>query len=166
MGKTLISQRLMEAKKWPYLSLDHLKMMFIRSKLTTLTVNDDYKMRYFLFPYAAELIKTAVENGQNMIVEGCYIPSEWRDYFPAEYLEHIRAVFITMSDRYLDEHSELLSEYANVIEQRLDDEINIERLKNCSREFREECLKFGNANIDIDGAYDADEIVKNILDLI
>ena len=62
VGKTLLAQKLMERLKMPYLSLDHLKMMFIRGGLTDLTVEDDYEMRYFLWPYAAELIKTAIEN--------------------------------------------------------------------------------------------------------
>lgn len=166
VGKTLISQRLMERTGYPYLSLDHLKMMFIRKGLTALTVSDDYKMRYFLFPYAAEIIKTAVENRQNMIVEGCYIPSEWRREFPESYLMHIRAVFITMSERYLTDHADSVAAYANVIERRLCDEIDIPRLINCSREFREECVKYGNVNIDIDGKYDPDEIVKKILDVL
>lgn len=166
VGKTLISQKLMEKTGFPYLSLDHLKMMFIRKGLTELTVNDDYKMRYFLFPYAAEIIKVAIENGQNMIVEGCYIPSEWKREFSDEYLKHIRAFFITMSENYLIENAEKLSEYANVIENRVADEIDIPRLINCSREFREECESFGNKNIDIDAVYDADKIVKEILDAI
>ncbi|MBR0062880.1 MAG: adenylate kinase [Oscillospiraceae bacterium] len=166
VGKTLISQKLMEKLGFPYLSLDHLKMMFIRKGLTGLTVSDDYEMRYFLFPYAAEIIKVAVENGQNMIVEGCYIPSEWKREFSAEYLRHIRAFFITMSEKYLTENAEKLSRYADVIEKRVCDEIDIPRLINCSREFREECAEFGNNNIDIDAEYDADKIVKKILDAI
>ena len=74
VGKTLLSQKLMEKYHWPYLSLDHLKMGLIRRGMTALTVEDDYEMRYLLFPLAAEMIKTAVENRQNMIVEGFYIP--------------------------------------------------------------------------------------------
>ncbi|MBQ5515127.1 MAG: hypothetical protein IIT84_05525 [Oscillospiraceae bacterium] len=43
VGKTLLAQKLMERLKIPYLSLDHLKMGFIRTGMTELTVNDDYK---------------------------------------------------------------------------------------------------------------------------
>ena len=41
VGKTYFSQKLMEEIKVPYVSLDHIKMMFIRSGLTKLTPDDD-----------------------------------------------------------------------------------------------------------------------------
>ena len=63
VGKTLLAQKLMERLKIPYLSLDHLKMGFIRTGMTELTVNDDYKMRYWMWPFVAELIKTVCEHG-------------------------------------------------------------------------------------------------------
>ena len=85
VGKTLIAQKLMEKTMIPYVSLDHLKMAFIRTGQTDLTVEDDYEMRYFLWPFAAEMIKTAIENNQNMIIEGCYIPGEWKDSFTDDY---------------------------------------------------------------------------------
>ena len=166
VGKTLLAQKLMERLKMPYLSLDHLKMMFIRGGLTDLTVEDDYEMRYFLWPYAAELIKTAIENKQNMIVEGCYIPSEWRDRFDAEYLKDIRCFFITMSEDYLRKNFDKLSEHACVIEQRIDDELDLERLINCSREFREECAEHDIPVLDITDRYDIDEIEKRALKII
>ncbi len=166
VGKTLLAQKLMERLKIPYLSLDHLKMMFIRCRLTDLTVEDDYKMRYFLWPYAAELIKTAIENDQNMIVEGCYIPSEWRDRFDAEYLKDIRCFFITMSEDYLRNNFDKLSEYANAIERRIDDELNLERLINCSREFKEECGEHDIPVLEITDRYDIDEITERALKLI
>ena len=70
VGKTLFAQKLLEELHYPYVSLDHLKMAFIRTGRTHLTVEDDAPMRYFLWPFAAEMIKTAIENGQNLIVEG------------------------------------------------------------------------------------------------
>ena len=36
-GKTLLAQKLLEKYKYPYLSIDHLKMGLIRSGNTTLT---------------------------------------------------------------------------------------------------------------------------------
>ena len=33
------------------------------------------------------MIKTAIENRQNIIVEGCYIPFDWRKDFDQEYLQ-------------------------------------------------------------------------------
>ena len=40
-GKTQLAQKLLEKYKYPYLSIDHLKMGLIRSENTTLTVEDD-----------------------------------------------------------------------------------------------------------------------------
>lgn len=40
-GKTQLVQKLLEKYKYPYLSIDHLKMGLIRSENTTLTVEDD-----------------------------------------------------------------------------------------------------------------------------
>ena len=61
VGKTLISNQLMLRHHIPYLSLDHLKMGFIRTKMTDLTVEDDYEMKYFMWPFVSELIKTVIE---------------------------------------------------------------------------------------------------------
>ncbi len=159
VGKTLLAQKLLEKYRYPYLSLDHLKMGFIRTGKTELTVEDDYEMRYFLWPFAAEMIKTAVENNQNMIVEGCYIPGEWKDSFDEEYLNDIRCVFFTMSEKYIRQNFESIKNKANVIEHRIEDNPDIDRLIYCSEMFRNECSKYGIANLDIDSSYDIDEIV-------
>ena len=81
-GKTVLAQRLLEKYKFPYLSIDHLKMGLIRSGQTALSVFDDKNLTPYLWSIVREIIKTAIENGQNLIVEGCYIPFEWeKDFF-------------------------------------------------------------------------------------
>ena len=78
-GKTLLAQRLLEKYKYPYLSIDHLKMGLIRSGNTELTpLSNDSELTEYLWPIVREMIKTAIENGQNLIIEGCYIPFDWR----------------------------------------------------------------------------------------
>lgn len=166
VGKTLLAQKLMEKMNIPYLSLDHLKMMFIRGRLTELTVEDDYEMRYFLWPYAAELIKTAIENHQSMIVEGCYIPSEWREQFDDEYLKVIRCFFITMSEEYLRNNLDNVKDFGSVIEHRLEDEVDLERLINCSKEFKLEANERDIPVIEITDRYDIDEILEKAMDII
>lgn len=162
MGKTLVAQKLMERYNIPYTSLDHLKMGFIRTGMTKLTVNDDYEMRYFLWPYAAEMIKTAIENNQNMIMEGCYIPKEWKESFDKEYLQHIKCVFITMSEDYIRNHFEDLSKYASVIEKRVDDELDMDRLIMCSKNFQNDCSQNNTKCINIEKEYDLDGIIEEI----
>mgnify|MGYP003301007479 CR=1 FL=1 len=166
VGKTLISQKLIEKYHFPCTSLDHLKMGFIRTGKTELTVEDDYKMRYWLWPFAAEMVKTAIENNQNMILEGCYIPVEWKESFSEEYLTQIRCVYIVMSENYLRKNFHLLSDYANVIEKRLDDELDLERLITCSKEFKEGCIQHNIPYIEIDKEYNLDGILKRIYEIV
>ena len=49
-GKTLLAQQLLEKYKYPYLSIDLLKMGLIRSKNTNLTPEDDDALRDYLWP--------------------------------------------------------------------------------------------------------------------
>ncbi len=120
-GKTALAQRLMEVSHIPYLSCDHLKMGLIRSGQTQLTPQDDEALIPYLWPIVREMIKTAVENGQSLIVEGIYIPPDYAKDFEKEYLAHIRCVCLVMSERYLEEHFSDVEKYASVIERRLCD---------------------------------------------
>ena len=97
-GKTALAQKLLEKHKYPYLSIDHLKMGLIRSGNTKLTpMSDDTKLTAYLWPIVREMIKTAIENKQNLIVEGCYIPFDWANDFDNEYLKNIKYYCIVMS---------------------------------------------------------------------
>lgn len=122
-GKTALAQTLLEKYKYPYLSIDHLKMGLIRSGNTSLTpVSKDKDLTEYLWPIVCEMIKTAVENKQNLIVEGCYIPFDWGKYFKSEYLDSIKYYCLVMSENYIRNHFDDIIKYANVIERRLDDE--------------------------------------------
>ncbi len=121
-GKTALAQKLLEQYKYPYLSVDHLKMGLIRSGNTELTPMDDNELTEYLWPIVREMIKTAIENMQNLIVEGCYIPFDWQKDFDSKYLENIKYYCLVMSDVYIRNHFADIKEYANAIENRLDDE--------------------------------------------
>lgn len=166
MGKTYIAQKLMEKYKYPYISLDHLKMGFIRTKMTELTVEDDFQMRYFLWPYAAEIIKTAIENEQNLIIEGCYIPKEWKESFDEKYLKNIRCMFIVMSEEYIRNKWDDIIGYAGVIERRLDDDTDMERLIMCSKNFKQDCIENNTDFYEIDSDYDTDDILNRFAELL
>ncbi len=120
-GKTLLAQRMLEKYKYPYLSIDHLKMGLIRSGNTPLTPEDDGELVGYLWPIVREMIKTAIENRQNLIVEGCYVPFDWRRDFDERYLPSIRFLCLAMSEGYIDSHFEQIKEHASDIEARLDD---------------------------------------------
>ena len=126
-GKTVFAQKLLEKYKYPYLSIDHLKMGLIRSGNTDLTpLSDDKKLTEYLWPVVREMIKTAIENRQNLIVEGCYIPFDWKDDFESEYLENIKYYCLVMSEKYIRNNFEDIKKYANVIESRLCDDYTTE----------------------------------------
>ena len=120
-GKTVYAQKLLEKHRYPYLSIDHLKMGLIRSGQTKLTPMDDDRLTDYLWPIVREMIKTAIENKQNLIVEGCYIPFDWQKDFSKEYMEEIQYVCLVMTRQYIENHFEDILAKANVIEHRLDD---------------------------------------------
>lgn len=126
-GKTVLAQKLLEKYKYPYLSIDHLKMGLIRSGNTDLTPYSDVAdLTEYLWPVVREMINVAIENNQNLIVEGCYIPFDWKKDFSTEYLESIRYRCLIMSDRYIKEHFDDIKSYANVIERRIDDDYTLD----------------------------------------
>ena len=122
-GKTATSQKLLETYKFPYLSIDHLKMGLIRSGNTQLSpLSDDKDLTAYLWPIVREIIKTVIENNQNLIVEGCYVPFDWSKEFDTQYISEIKYYCLVMSQNYIKSHFHYIKQYANVIENRLDDE--------------------------------------------
>ena len=155
-GKTLLAQKLLEKYKYPYLSIDHLKMGLIRSGNTTLTPMDDDKLTDYLWPIVREMVKTAIENNQNLIVEGCYIPFDWQKDFEKEYLEHIKYYCLVMSEDYINNHFDDIKNYASVIEDRLDDRwCTLESTLEDNAAVLENARKYGVNYILIDDVYDA-----------
>ena len=135
-GKTFLSQKMLEKYKYPYLSIDHLKMGLIRSGNTSLTPMDDDKLTGYLWPIVREMVKTAIENKQNLIVEGCYIPFDWRKDFTAEYLADIRFICLAMTDEYIEKHFDDIVRCESEIEKRMTDpDYTVESVKRDNREF-------------------------------
>lgn len=122
-GKTVLAQKLLETYRYPYLSIDHLKMGLIRSGNTALTpLSDEKALTDYLWPIVREMVKTAIENKQNLIVEGCYIPFDWERDLGGDYRRQIRYYCLVMSERYIREHFDDIKRYASAIEDRLNDE--------------------------------------------
>ena len=143
-GKTLLAQRLLEKYKYPYLSADHLKMGLIRSGKTGLTPCDDDEMTEYLWPVLREIIKTAIENRQNLIVEGCYIPFDWRRDFDERYLPSIRFICLAMTDEYIEENFKLIAAHGSDIEYRGGfDDCTVDSLKRDNRSIIEGFEKAG-----------------------
>ena len=157
VGKTALAQRLLEKYQYPYLSIDHLKMGLIRSGNTDLTpMSDDKELTEYLWPIVCEMIKTAIENKQNLIVEGCYIPFDWQKDFDAEYLEYIRHYCLVMSEEYIKNHFADIKAYANVIEARIDDDCTIESVLADNAQFLTMAQKHNANYILIEDKYEID----------
>ena len=153
-GKTLLAQRMLEKYKYPYMSIDHLKMGLIRSGQTALTPEDDDRLTGYLWPIVREMIKTAVENGQDLIVEGCYVPFDWRLDFDERYLSDLRFICLAMSDGFIDAHFDEIKRQACAIESRLDDGCTVEALKEDNRRYIDGFAQAGEQVTLIEGDYE------------
>ena len=158
-GKTLLAQKILEKYKFPYLSIDHLKMGLIRSGNTNLTPEDDEKLTEYLWPIVREIIKTAIENNQNLTVEGCYIPFGWRKDFDAKYLENIKSLCLTMTENYIRKNFGKVLENANAIEKRLFDSLDMEEFIEENQKNIRLCKEFGENCVLIDNEYKVDIIL-------
>lgn len=162
-GKTNLSQKLMEKYGYPYTSIDHIKMGMIRSGYTDISVEDDEKITEYLWPFLKEMIKTAIENNQNMILEGCYIPYDWKESFEKEYLEQIKYVCLIMTPEYIENHLNDIKAFENVIEDRGDDSnCNKDELIKDNEFCYEMCRKYGCEYYRIDDVYDVNKMIEYI----
>ena len=161
-GKTALAQRLLEQYHYPYLSIDHLKMGLIRSGQTQLTpTSDASELTAYLWGIVREIIKTAIENGQNLIMEGCYIPFDWKKDFAPPYLTQIRYCCLVMSEGYIRDHFGDIRSYANVIEHRLADDCDMDALVNENKRTLEALIANKLDYILIDSQYDISIDLEN-----
>ena len=136
-GKTFLAQKFVEKYHYSCLSIDHLKMGLIRSGYTDLTPLDDDKLTDYLWPVVREMIKTAIENNQDMIVEGCYVPATWQKDFDEQYLFSIRLICLAFTEEYIEKNFDNIISNASVIEKRLCDDLTKEVLIRDNRQFLE-----------------------------
>ena len=162
-GKTVLAQRMLEKYKIPYLSEDHLKMGLIRSGNTNLTTEDDDSLTDYLWPIVREMIKTAIENRQNLIVEGCYIPFDWRNDFDSNYLNDIKFLCLAMTDEYIETYFHEIKNHASEIESRIDDSyLTIEGVKIDNQAYRDGFGKRGEQIVLIEN--DFESTINNLLE--
>ena len=154
-GKTLLAQKMLEKHNYPYLSIDHLKMGLIRSGYTSLTpLSDDKALTEYLWPIVREIIKTAIENEQNLVVEGCYVPLDWAKDFSEEYLSQIKFYCLIMSEAYIKNNFDSIKNFANVIEKRIDDDCTLENVLKDNAEVLHRAKENGLKYMLIDDKYE------------
>ena len=162
VGKTLFAQKLLEKYQYPYLSIDHLKMGLIRSKNTDLTpYSSDEELTAYLWNIVKEIIKTAIENRQNLIIEGCYIPFNWTKDFDDTYRVQIKYRCLIMSEAYLQRHFQDVLAYADSIEKRLvHTSVNQQELMEENKKNFAMCQKYGLDYILIEDGYRLDSALQ------
>lgn len=141
-GKTCFAQKLMETYHIPYLSIDHLKMGLIRSHQTDLTVNDDELLTAYLWPILREMIKTAIENQQSLILEGCYIPFNWKESFDEKQRKEIHFLCLIFDEQYIKTHFDDILAHENDIEQRLTSDLSMQLLIEENKENLKQCIAY------------------------
>ena len=133
-------QSLLEKYKYPYLSIDHLKMGLIKSGQCSLFANRaDAEFTQYLWP----------------IVEGRYIPFGWKKIFPEEQPQ-IKYVCLIFSRKYVETHFEDIVRFENVIEKRLFSDINLKEMLKVNDYNLEQCISRNYNYILIDDAYHID----------
>lgn len=152
-GKTLLAQKLLEKHHYPYLSIDHLKMGLIRSGQTDLTPEDDDKLMNYIWSIVCEMVKTAIENRQNLIVEGCSIPFDYKKDFSQEYLEHIKYICLLFSEEYIKNNYDTIIAHSNAIESRLTNYYSIETMLEDNKLSLEQCRKHNCNYLCVKGDY-------------
>lgn len=156
-GKTVLAQKILERYHFPYLSMDLMKMGFIRSNYINLTPENDDELQEYMWPIIREIIKTAIENRQNLVIEGSYIPFGWEASFSAEYLSEIRYYCLIMSRRYIENHFFDIRAHACDIEKRIDDSwCTMEFLIEENSRYLDMCEKHQYPFILIDEGYEVD----------
>ena len=162
-GKTLLAQKMLEKYKYPYLSIDHLKMGLIRSGNTELTPAEDEALTEYLWPVIREMVKTAIENRQNLIVEGCYIPFDWRQDFDERYLPSIRFICLAMTGNYIEDHFDKIIGHESEIESRLiDADCTVDSLKADNKDMINGFRDSGEQVVLIDSDYE--QTIEKLLD--
>ena len=164
-GKTALAQKLLEKYKFPYYSIDHIKMGLIRSGQTSLTPSDDEELTPYLWGIVKEIIRTAIENKQNLIIEGCYIPFDYKKYFDEKYLTEIAFCCLVMSEKYIENNFSDIVKYENVIEKRLCTDISKSKLIAENRRNLQLCKEFNLNYILIDDKYEG-ELCTHLTKLI
>lgn len=160
-GKTLLATKIARETGALTISIDLLKMGLIRSGHTALTPYDDEEIEELLWPILSEMAKTAIENQQDLVIEGGYIPGNWKVSFDEGELENITAYCLTMSAEYIRGHFDDIAKHANVAETRLDDsDLSEDELVRENAHYATLCAAGKYIAIPIEFPYDADKVYK------
>ena len=160
-GKTAMAQKLLEKYRIPYLSIDHIKMGLIRgNKYCDFTATDrEDELTNKLWPIVKGIIMTAIENGQHIIIEGCYLPPEHIQDFDPTYLEQIIALYIGFSDNYLEKcfASGIIEHRNEIVQKDFDaDYMNRDHFSKLHHRLKKRCKENNAVFFEINADYSAE----------
>jgi putative acetyltransferase len=172
VGKTLMAQKLLEKYKFPYLSIDHVKMGIYRGWFNCgfTPESEDEIITEKIWPIIKGTIMTNIENEQNIIIEGCYFPESIEKEFDKRYLSKTIFLNIIFSEEYIRENIlEKIIKNRNIIENRgyefdySNEEVNKYILENKNN--KEKCIKNNIKYFEINKNYDKEiQIVYKWID--
>jgi putative acetyltransferase len=139
-GKTLMAQRLLEKHHITYTSLDHIKMGLIRGydscKFTA--IDDDDIISEKMWGIVKGIINTCLENNQNIILEGYYLPPQ---HVNEVLSENVVLFYIVFSENYIRNYFNDILLYESIIEQRkFPEEISLNDFILENKRLKESCL--------------------------
>ncbi|EOA2510351.1 hypothetical protein ACHYQX_001311 [Campylobacter upsaliensis] len=158
-GKTLLAQRLLEIYHYPYMSLDHLKMGFIKGlENPPFSVEEDSKITAFLWRIVVGIIETCIENEQNLILEGVNLtPKNVRILLDSKPLAPIKVLFLIFSKQYILKQYHTIKRKENIIEKRKESYVaSKEQLIKEHSALQEQCKKYKLPFIEIQEDYESE----------
>ncbi|EAH6236743.1 adenylate kinase [Campylobacter upsaliensis] len=158
-GKTLLAQRLLEIYHYPYMSLDHLKMGFIKGlENPPFSVEEDSKITAFLWRIVVGIIETCIENEQNLILEGINLtPKNVRNLLDSKPFAPIKVLFLIFSKHYILKHYHTIKLKENTIEKRKESYVaSKEQLIKEHSALKEQCKKYKLPFIEIQEDYESE----------
>ena len=124
-------------------------------------MSDDTALTSYLWPIIREIIKTAIENQQNLIIEGCYIPFNWAEDFGENYIRYIKYRCLVMSESYIRRNYHDIQTNACTVEARCDDsDCTMESLIHDNAKILKMCRQYGVDYFLIDGTYPIDSLIQ------
>ncbi|MBS4538460.1 zeta toxin family protein [Clostridium sp. D2Q-11] len=167
-GKTNLSQNLLEKYKIPYLSIDHLKMGLYRSGMDYgFTPTDSNELiAEKLWPIIKGIIMTAIENNQNIIIEGCYLMPDFINDFEDSYVDNIISVFLGFSSDYITKNFEsgILKNRCIIEERNYEEDRPVSQFIDEHEKFRNKCINYDVNYFEINSNYS--EGIERVIDFI
>ena len=171
VGKTNMAQKLLEKYRIPYLSIDHIKMGLFRSgnDYGFSPESEDEIITQKLWPIIKGILLTNIENNQNIIIEGCYLPENINE-LEENYLSKIIYFNIIFSENYIKENIyKNIYEKRNIIEKRQyfieNKDTLINEYINDNKKYKEKCIKNNINYFEIKNDYELEmEKIYNWID--